>query len=50
VARLVAKLASGRYDALAGRYIHAEQDDPDDLLARLDEVKERDLNTVRLYR
>lgn len=48
--RLVAALATGRYDALAGRYVHAEQDDPDDLLARLDEVKERDLNTVRLYR
>ena len=50
VARLVAKLASGRYDELAGRYIHAESDDPDDMLARLDEVRERDLNTVRLSR
>ena len=43
VAPLVAELASGRYDELAGRYIHAEQDDPDDLLARLDQVRERDL-------
>lgn len=50
VARLVAKLASGRYDELAGRYIHAESDDPDDMLARLDEVRERDLNTIRLSR
>jgi len=50
VARLVAKLASGRYDALSGRYIHAEQDDPDELLARLDEVNSRDLNAVRLQR
>ncbi len=50
VAALVAALASGRYDELAGRYVHAEQDDPDDLLARLDEVRERDLNAVRLQR
>jgi 3-oxoacyl-[acyl-carrier protein] reductase len=50
VARLVAQLASGRYDALSGRYIHAEQDDPDDLLARLDDVHSRDLNAVRLQR
>ena len=31
--RLVAKLASGRYDALAGRYLHAEHTDVDDLVA-----------------
>ena len=31
---LVRKLATGRYDELAGRYIHAEHDDVDDLLAR----------------
>jgi 3-oxoacyl-[acyl-carrier protein] reductase len=47
---LVAKLASGRYDALAGRYIHAEHDDVDDLLARADELRERDLNAIRLRR
>jgi NAD(P)-dependent dehydrogenase (short-subunit alcohol dehydrogenase family) len=47
---LVRKLASGRYDALAGRYIHAEHDDVDDLLARIDEVRERDLNAIRLQR
>src|SRR5204862_2597933 len=33
---LVRKLATGRYDALAGRYLHAEQDDLDQLLARID--------------
>ena len=47
---LVRKLATGRYDALAGRYIHAEHDDVDDLLARIDEVRERDLNAIRLQR
>ena len=33
------KLATGRYDALAGRYIHAEHDDVDDLLARADAIQ-----------
>jgi NAD(P)-dependent dehydrogenase (short-subunit alcohol dehydrogenase family) len=47
---LVRKLATGRYDALAGRYIHAEHDDVDDLLARADEIVERDLNAIRLRR
>jgi 3-oxoacyl-[acyl-carrier protein] reductase len=47
---LVRKLASGRYDALAGRYLHAEHDDVDDLLARIEEIREHDLNTIRLRR
>jgi len=47
---LVRKLASGRYDALAGRYLHAEHDDVDELLARIDEVREQDLNAIRLRR
>jgi 3-oxoacyl-[acyl-carrier protein] reductase len=47
---LVRKLATGRYDALAGRYLHAEHDDVDELLARVDEVRERDLNAIRLRR
>ena len=47
---LVRRLASGRYDALAGRYLHAEHDDIDDLLGRIDEVRERDLNAIRLRR
>lgn len=49
-AELAVKLASGRYDALAGLYIHAEHDNPDDLLARIDEIRERDLNAIRLQR
>jgi NAD(P)-dependent dehydrogenase (short-subunit alcohol dehydrogenase family) len=48
--RLVAKLASGGYDALAGRYLHAEHSDVDDLIARIDEVRERDLQAIRLQR
>ena len=48
--RLVAKLATGQYDALAGRYLHAEHDDLDDLLARIDEVRAQDLNAIRLRR
>ncbi len=48
--RLVASLATGRYDALAGRYLHAEHDDIDELLGRIDEVRERDLNAIRLRR
>jgi len=47
---LVRKLATGRYDALAGRYLHAEHDDVDELLGRIDEVRERDLNAIRLRR
>jgi NAD(P)-dependent dehydrogenase (short-subunit alcohol dehydrogenase family) len=47
---LVRKLATGRYDELAGRYIHAEHDDVDDLLARVAEIREHDLNAIRLRR
>ena len=47
---LVRRLATGRYDALAGRYLHAEHDDVDDLLARIDEVRGQDLNAIRLRR
>jgi NAD(P)-dependent dehydrogenase (short-subunit alcohol dehydrogenase family) len=47
---LVRKLAAGHYDALAGRYLHAEHDNLDELLARIDEVRERDLNAIRLRR
>jgi len=48
--RLVRALASGRADRLTGRYIHAEHDDIDDLIARADEVVENDLNSIRLQR
>ena len=47
---LVRSLATGRYDALAGRYLHAEHDNIDELLDRIDEVHERDLNAIRLRR
>ncbi|MGH3037910.1 MAG: SDR family oxidoreductase [Gaiellaceae bacterium] len=48
--RLVRALASGRLDALAGRYIHAEHDDVDDLERRAEEVVAEDLNAIRLRR
>ena len=48
--RLVRVLASGRADNLAGRYIHAEHDDIEDLIARAAEIQERDLNAIRLQR
>jgi NAD(P)-dependent dehydrogenase (short-subunit alcohol dehydrogenase family) len=48
--RLVRVLASGRADALAGRYIHAEHDDIEDLIARADEIVAGDLNAIRLRR
>ena len=47
---LVHVLASGRADALAGRYIHAEHDDIEDLIARADEIEREDLNAIRLQR
>ena len=48
--RLVRALASGRADALSGRYIHAEHDDIEDLIRRADQIKRDDLNTIRLQR
>ena len=45
--RLVRALASGRADRLAGRYIHAEHDDVDDLIARADAIERDDLNAIR---
>jgi 3-oxoacyl-[acyl-carrier protein] reductase len=48
--RLVRVLASGRADALAGRYIHAEHDDVEDLIRRADEIEREDLNAIRLRR
>jgi 3-oxoacyl-[acyl-carrier protein] reductase len=48
--RLVRVLASGRADRLAGRYLHAEHDDIEDLIRRADEVDEQDLNAIRLRR
>jgi len=48
--RLVLELASGRFDALSGRYIHAEHDPPDDLERRIPRILEDDLNAIRLRR
>ncbi len=47
---LVRKLATGRYDELAGRYLHAEHDDIDDLLERIEAVRADDLNAIRVQR
>jgi 3-oxoacyl-[acyl-carrier protein] reductase len=48
--RLVRALASGRLDKLAGRYLHAEHDDVDDLNRRADQIVADDLNAIRLRR
>jgi NAD(P)-dependent dehydrogenase (short-subunit alcohol dehydrogenase family) len=48
--RLVRALASGRADALAGRYLHAEHDDVEDLIGRAAELVAQDLNAIRLRR
>jgi NAD(P)-dependent dehydrogenase (short-subunit alcohol dehydrogenase family) len=48
--RLVRVLASGRADSLAGRYLHAEHDDIEDLIRRADEITANDLNAIRLRR
>jgi NAD(P)-dependent dehydrogenase (short-subunit alcohol dehydrogenase family) len=48
--QLVRALASGRADELSGRYIHAEHDDIEDLIARADEIVRDDLNSIRLRR
>ena len=48
--RLVRELASGRFDALTGRYLHAEHDPPDELERRIDAILADDLNAIRLRR
>lgn len=48
--RLVRELASGRFDALSGRYIHAEHDPPDELERRIERILAEDLNAIRLRR
>jgi hypothetical protein len=47
---LVPTLATRRYDPLAGHYLHAENDNVDDLLDRIEEIRDRDLNAIRLRR
>jgi NAD(P)-dependent dehydrogenase (short-subunit alcohol dehydrogenase family) len=46
-ARLCVALASGRADALSGRYVSVF-DDLDDLITRADEIRQQDLYTLRL--
>jgi 3-oxoacyl-[acyl-carrier protein] reductase len=48
--QLVRALASGEFDALAGRYLHAEHDPPDALRSRVEEILADDLNAIRLRR
>lgn len=48
--RLVRSLASGEFDALTGRYLHAELDAPEVLRERVSAILADDLNTVRLRR
>jgi NAD(P)-dependent dehydrogenase (short-subunit alcohol dehydrogenase family) len=48
--KLVLALASGRFDALTGRYLHAEHDPPEQLEQRIDEILRDDLNAIRLRR
>jgi NAD(P)-dependent dehydrogenase (short-subunit alcohol dehydrogenase family) len=47
---LVVALASGKFDALAGRYLHAEHDPPGELRERLQQILDGDLNAIRLRR
>ena len=48
--RLVRELATGKLDRLAGRYLHAEHDDVETLVARAEQILEQDLNAIRLRR
>jgi len=48
--RLVAALATGEFDALAGRYLHAEHDPPEALRQRLGAILRDDTNAIRLRR
>jgi NAD(P)-dependent dehydrogenase (short-subunit alcohol dehydrogenase family) len=48
--RLVRALASGDFDALAGRYLHAEHDPPEQLRERIEQIQADDLNAIRLRR
>ena len=48
--RLVHAIAAGRLDKLAGRYLHAEHDDVDEVAARADDLVADDLNAIRLRR
>jgi 3-oxoacyl-[acyl-carrier protein] reductase len=47
---LVRALATGEFDRLAGRYLHAEHDPPEQLRERVDAILADDLNALRLRR
>jgi NAD(P)-dependent dehydrogenase (short-subunit alcohol dehydrogenase family) len=47
---LVRALVSGGFDALAGRYLHAEHDPPETLRERIAQIEADDLNAIRLRR
>lgn len=48
VVRAVLTLASGRADALSGRFLHAARDDLDALIARSDDLAAAEARTLRL--
>jgi 3-oxoacyl-[acyl-carrier protein] reductase len=48
--QLVRALATGEFDRLSGRYLHAEHDPPDELQERIDAILADDLNAIRLRR
>jgi NAD(P)-dependent dehydrogenase (short-subunit alcohol dehydrogenase family) len=48
--RLVRALATGEFDALSGRFLHAEDDRPDVLRQRVEQILAADLNAIRLRR
>lgn len=48
VVEVLLTLASGRADALSGRFVHATRDNLDDLIARADAIREADTRTLRL--
>jgi hypothetical protein len=48
--KLVRALATGEFDSLAGRYLHAEHDPPEQLRQRVEQIAADDLNAIRLRR
>ncbi len=48
--RLVRALASGKFDRLSGRYLHAEHDPLEELEQRIEQILADDLNAIRLRR
>jgi NAD(P)-dependent dehydrogenase (short-subunit alcohol dehydrogenase family) len=48
--KLVHALATGEFDRLAGRYLHAEHDPPEQLQERMDAILADDTNVIRLRR